>query len=493
MDPRAQAPQAPRAGNLPAVDCPSDGPRSGASEAAGTLVGLGEALVRTVRHFWPQFLPWLDELPDTRFAPLITYDRRFLAWWGLALFLFKLGSRRQADFDLRDLQTHVLTNLNRLAGTRQETLPAEGTLDHFVGHLGAVPFRALADLRAKMMRRLIRMKVLDEERLLGHFVVAADGTGWLKFDRRHCDRCLTQTQGDTTVYLHLLLEAKLVGPTGLALSIGTEFIENEPGKTAVLSDDEQTKQDCELKALDRLAPALKHDFPQLPICLSSDSLYGCGRAIEIAEQNHWAYVFTFKEGRMPAVWDEFQRLLDLAPENRLINEPPNGVRQVYRWVNDLSYEDAAHRVHRFNALECLETKQGVTTRFAWMTSFPIRAGTVVAIATKGGRIRSKIENQGFNVQKNSDFNLEHPYSDHPEKLKAYYYFLQIAHIILQLLEKGSLLRRLGDATAQSVSRLFGSLRNIARRLLESFRYRLFSDAAFDTAAAARVQIRLGVT
>ena len=438
-------------------------------------------------------LPWLDELPDTRSQPLIRYDRRFLAWWGLALFVFKLGSRRQADFDLRDLQTHVLANLNRLAGTRQETLPVEGTLDHFVGHLGDVPFRALADLRAKMVRRLIRMKVLDDERLLGHFVVAADGTGWLKFDRRHCDRCLTQTHGDTTVYLHMLLEAKLVGPTGLALSVGTEFIENLPGSTVVLSDNEQTKQDCELKALDRPAPALKKDFPQLPICLSSDSLYGCGSAIEIAQQNHWAYVFTFKEGRMPAVWDEFQRLLKLTPANRVVLYPPGGAQQCYRWVNDLSYEDSQGRPHTFNALECQETIHGVTTRFAWMTSLPVRADTVVAIATKGGRIRSKIENQGFNIQKNSDFNLEHPYSDNPEKLKAYYYFLQIAHIVLQLLEKGSLLRRLGAATAKSVLRFFGSLRNIARRLLESFRYRLFSDAAFDTAAATNIQIRLAMT
>jgi|GEM_PF-3325812 len=145
-------------------------------------------MVRTVRHFWPDLDLWLGELPDTRFQPLITYDRRFLAWWGLGLFVFKLGSRRQLDFDLRDLDTHLLTNLNRLAGTQQDSLPVGGTLDHFVGHLGldGVPYLALADLRAKLVRRIIRMKALDDERLLGHFVVAVDGTGWLKFDRRHC-------------------------------------------------------------------------------------------------------------------------------------------------------------------------------------------------------------------------------------------------------------------------------------------------------------------
>lgn len=443
--------------------------------------------MKTIRHFWPELSDWFGELPDTRFQPIITYDRRFLAWWGVALFLFKLGSRRQLDYDLRDLETQVLDNLNRLAGTSQDSLPVEGTLDHFVGHVGAPAF---AEVRTQMIRRLMRMKVLDDERLLGHFVVAIDGSGWLTFRTRHCDRCLTQTHGDTTVYLHMILEAKLVGSTGLALSVGTEFIENEPGTPTMLSDDDKTKQDCELKALDRLAPALKRDFPQLPICLSSDSLYGCGRAIEIADRSGWAYVFTFKEGRMPAVWSEFRRLLDLSPANRLVVRLPNGTEQVYRWVNALSYEDSAKRGHTFNALECLETTAGVTTRFAWMTNLPVDARSIVPIATKGGRIRSKIENQGFNIQKNSDFNLEHAFSDNPEKFKAYYYFLQIAHIILQLLEKGSLLRRL---TKKSPSDFFGSLKNIARRLLESFRYPRLSDTAFDVTAAGRIQIRLAVT
>jgi hypothetical protein len=443
--------------------------------------------VKTIRHFWPELSTWLSELPDSRFPPMVIYDRRFLTWWGLCLFMFKLGSKRQLDFDLRDLETEMLNNLNRLAGTRQETLPVDGTLDHFIGHVGADPF---AHVRTRMIRALIRMKALDDERLLGHFVIATDGSGLFKFKTRHCDRCLTQTHGETTVYLHMILEAKLVGPSGLALSVGTEFIENETGHEQVLPDDEKSKQDCELKALDRLAPALKRDFPQTPICLSSDSLYGCGRAIDIAQRYGWRYVFTLKEGRMPAVWAEFRRLLDQAPENTLTVHLPNGADQVYRWVPDLSYEDSARRPHTFHALECRETIQGITTRFAWMTNFQVTKETVVAIATKGGRIRSKIENEGFNIQKNSDFNLEHCFSDDPQKLKAYYYFLQIAHIILQLFEKGSLLRRLA---AKKPTDFFGSLRNIARRLLESFRFCRLSDSAFDPASASSIQIRLATT
>jgi hypothetical protein len=66
---------------------------------------------------------------------LCTYPTRFLAWWGLALYLFQLSARRQLDFELRDGGAAVLANLNRLAETEQVTLPVHDTLDHFLGHV----------------------------------------------------------------------------------------------------------------------------------------------------------------------------------------------------------------------------------------------------------------------------------------------------------------------------------------------------------------------
>ena len=144
-------------------------------------------------------------------------------WWGLLLFCCKLGSRRQLDFDLRDAATQVLANVNRLAGTQQTTLPVHDTLDYFLAHLGPAP---LAVLRTQLVRRLIRMKALDGARLQGPFVIAVDGTGHLHFPHRHCAHCLVQQHATHDVYLHMVEEAKLVGAGGLALSVGTAFIEN---------------------------------------------------------------------------------------------------------------------------------------------------------------------------------------------------------------------------------------------------------------------------
>ena len=62
----------------------------------GTPLIVGRALVQTVRPFFPPLNDWLDHLPDTRVQQACTYPTRFLAWWGLLLYLLQLGSRRRA-------------------------------------------------------------------------------------------------------------------------------------------------------------------------------------------------------------------------------------------------------------------------------------------------------------------------------------------------------------------------------------------------------------
>ncbi len=417
-----------------------------------------------------------------------TYERGFLAWWGINLYLLQLGSRRQLDYELRDAGGQVLANLNRLAGTAQTTLPVHDTLDHFLGH---VPLSGWEWLRTQLVRRLLRMKALDAARLLGRPVLLIDATGLLCFHRRHCPHCLTQRQGQQTLYLHQVLEAKVLGPAGVVISLGSEFIDNADAAAAKGKSAEQVKQDCELKALERLLPRLKKAYPQLPFVLVLDSLYGCGTAFALAEQLGWSYVVTFKEGRTPALWREFQALLPACPENALRREWGDGWVQQFRWVPRLDYQDSEGRRWQVNALECTETTAaGEQPYFAWLTPLPVGRKTVEEIAQKGGRQRWKVENEGFNRQKNSGLNLEHVYSTDPEKWKSYYLLLQIAFVLVQLLERGSLLRRLAAEAGRPVWKLFGSLKNVARRLLDSIRYLEWEEGWFDPRQADKLRIGL---
>jgi hypothetical protein len=160
--------------------------------------------------------------------------------------------------------------------------------------------------------------------------------------------------------------------------------------------------------------------------------------------------------------------------------------QAYHWARQIDYRDGQDRHHSLNMLVCKETKPTrqaeTTTTFKWLTNFIPTAHNVDTLANQGGRLRWKVENEGFNIQKNGGFHLEHPYSQNDTARKVFYYLLQIAYLIFQLIEKGSLFRQ---AFPQGV----GSLRNIASRLLEAWRNLRLSPKAFCTLYSGRYQIR----
>lgn len=83
---------------------------------------------------------------------------------------------------------------------------------------------------------------------------------------------------------------------------------------------------------------------------------------------------------------------------------------------------------------------------------------------KTGRQRWKIENQGFNVQKNHGYFIEHSFSKDYNAMKNHYLLAQIAHIIRQLMENGIEIFRKYKKT----------LKNISFELLEIFRNRILS-------------------
>jgi hypothetical protein len=199
---------------------------------------------------------------------------------------------------------------------------------------------------------------------------------------------------------------------------------------------------------------------------------------------------TFKPGRTPDLWQDFLALLQLLPQNSLPQHLPDGTLRHYQWVNDLSYLDSQGHSHHFDAILLNQRRKDKTTTFAWITDFHVTSTNVTAIAEKGGRVRSKIEKQGFNSQKSPASAGEHAYTLDPDNIKAFYYLLQIAHTFQQLFHIGSLLKHLAQDYHTTPIRLFGSLKNIARRLLESFRYFLLPDDAFDPFQAARCQVRL---
>lgn len=405
---------------------------------------LAEILRKTVHHFLPGLSGRLDALPDPRVLSRITYDQKHLIWCGLSIFLLQLGSRRQTKYE--QSTESFRRNITNLAGTDEKSLAHPDTVNNYLQKL---PSDELAELTGWAVSQLIRAKALDAFRLSGHFLIAVDGTGQLVFEKQHCPRCLHRTtKNGETIWFHPVLEAKLVTGNGFAFSVGTEFIENPSG--------EYDKQDCELKAFYRLAEKLKARFPRLPLCFLLDSLYAGKPVFDIMKINRWKFFITFKEGSMSALYSEAQALLGLSPQNRKIVSDTVGRTRTYRWLTSLPYEE-----HDLKLIVFDEEGGAAAIHFAWLTNFEVSAHTVENLADNGGRYRWKIENEGFNVQKNGGYALEHTFSSDPNASKNYYYLLQFSHLLQQLMTKGSLLK--------NFLKTLGSVRNFARRLSEALR------------------------
>jgi len=421
------------------------------------------------------FPPLFSNVADPRCPNKITYPLASLAFAGVMMFLCRLGARRQIGLLLRNGPS--VEKFHALFGV--DTFPHGDTLNDAFSLLNPDHCQ---DVVSGMTETLIRKKVLYNYRLLDtYFVVAIDGTGTLSFSERHCPYCLTSTHNGKTLYYHNVLEAKLVTYNGFAFSLMTEFIEN-PGENP-------TKQDCELKAFYRLAERLKKHFPRLPILLTMDGLFAGGPTFDLCQRYGWAFMIVLKDHDLPSVNQEFAALWKLQTENRFSwrTGKKAEVKQDFRWVEDISYVDSNSREHTLSVIECLETKPDEkrirkTTKFKWVTNLKVSVKNVTALTNGGGRIRWKVENEGFNAQKNGGYGLEHAYTNNLISAKIFYFLLQIAHMLAQLLNKGSLLAKTFPAS-------FGSAKNLSFRLLEAWRNSRLTKKAIDAILRVRLQIR----
>jgi hypothetical protein len=442
-------------------------------EQAQTL----RAMLGTVKQYFGGFKQLLGGVYDPRNQEMIDYPLETLFFTGVLMYLCHLGARRQIKHKFRE-NSRSQAKIEALFGV--EEVPHGDTLNYGFKNLAVAEVQELV---CGAVAQLIRKKVLYRWRLLGkYYLVVIDGTGVLTFKERHCEHCLTmKLKNGETLYYHPVLEAKLVTSNGFAFSLMTEFIEN--------SDPEATKQDCELKAFYRLAKRLKARFPRLPICLLLDGIYAGGPTFEICDKYGWQYFITLQDDDLVSVQREFEGLHSLVPENTKEVQfgPKKAVKQNYRWVNQIEYIDSRKKEHQVSVLECVEKKRdsdGQLTRskFKWLTNFIVTPIWVEVLANEGARLRWKIENEGFNSQKNGGYELEHAYSEDETAGKVFYLLMQIAHLIFQLMALGSLFRK---AFPKGV----GSLQNIAFRLLEAWRNLRLSSQGFVSLYGGRYQIR----
>ena len=382
-------------------------------------------LVKVIRHYFPGLMTMLKRLDDPRDPRYITYESHVLLMTRILSSIFYISSMRKTSQEFNS--DTVIENVGYLCGTPElSELPYWETINDYLKKLDPSQLQSVV---CRLVRHLIRCRVFEGSRVRGkYWQIILDGTQLESSHKELDPKSMYRTHRKGTPeeyreYYYYVLEAKLVLRGNILVSIMTEFVENE-GR-------EVEKQDCERKACWRLLEKLHEEFPRLPVCLSADSLYACDTFFKECRRYGYHYILRFKEGSIPYVSNEFETLRKV--EENQQKEEREDKTQWTDYVNGIDYEGNIISVLEYRE-EKRDKKGGrEEKRFLFITDLPVTKRNVRATA-ETGRLRWKIENEGFNTQKNYGYCLEHMYSKKYQGMKNHYYLIQIGHMIAQVME-----------------------------------------------------------
>lgn len=365
----------------------------------------------------PELKSLLENLPDWRKHP--QYTVRELAMGVIFIFLFKRGSRNNADNTAR--KGNFSKNVTKVFGCH---IPDTDTSNLLMKYL---PTDTLEKIKQSIVQKLLRDKTFARWRTQrSRYCIAVDGTGLHSFKTEpYPNCCYKESKTGIRTYSSSVMEAKLLCPNGFCISIMTEWIINDPENT------KNNKQDCEQKAFIRLAKNLKSAYPQLAICILGDGLYPNDTIFTICKTNNWDFIFTFKDGNLTTVWEE---ITSQKKDNQATKFEYIGIENSKQTTfSGFCINNIIYKKHTLHVIENkVKNDKNEPCRFVHITNIEINTDNFKEIS-QSGRLRWKIENEGFNDQKNGGYNLSHKYSRKSHHtLCNYYQCMQIAHIINQL-------------------------------------------------------------
>ena len=368
-------------------------------------------LVTIIRQYFQELINQFNGLTDLRNQSYVKYEIKVIFIVRLMGLMCEIKSMQGLT---REINTkEAIENIAKICGLRLDEIPHCDTINNV---FEKVKIEELEKIRKYMINKMIRNKMLERYKIRDkYYHIIVDGTGLATSRKKYNKNCIVKNKTDKNgkeyqEYSTYVLEAKLV-VGDMVFSIGSEFVENE--------EENVSKQDCEMNAFKRLAKKIKKEYPKLKIIIGADALYASKTVMDICKENGWKYIIRFKEGKIPTLYNEFKTIIERENESNKAN---------YEYVTNLDYQEEKVNIIRY-------TDANKKTEFVYITDLPISNKNVEATVGLGRR-RWKIENEGFNVQKNETFDIGHLYSRNQIAIKAHYLMIQIAHILRQLLENG---------------------------------------------------------
>ena len=375
---------------------------------------LLKEVIKITRKYFPNLTTLFSQVTDKRHKSYITYNIRTIITTRLLALICGITTMNEVS---RTFNTEeAIKNLSSICNQHLKETPDWQTIQDVFEELD---INEIEDIRKYMINILIRSKMFDKYRYNGMIQLLIDATGLNSLDYNLNNNCITRTHTKTgkIKYYKYVLEAKIVFGN-IILSIDSEWIEN----TEI--NNENDKQDCETKAFKRIAERIKKNYPKLVFIITGDALYANTPIINICKDNKWKFIFNLKKDRLKNVYETFIDNVNYHNETN---------KQNYYLSRNIEYKE-----NIFHAFKYSEIIDNEVTNFHYISNLNVTNNNIDKIVDMGRR-RWKIENEGFNEQKNGTYNISHLCSRNDNALKIHYIFIQLAHIIRQLLEKGSLL------------------------------------------------------
>ena len=366
-------------------------------------------LRKIIKKYFPDLMSLFSKLTDKRHKSYVTYKMRTIIMSRLFALLCGITTMKGINNEFKTEE--AIKNLSIICNQELKEIPDWQTIQDVIEQLD---YNEIDEIRKYMFKALIRSKMFDRFRYKNCIQLIVDATGLTSLDYNLNGNCLTRTRDGKTKYYKYVLEAKVVFGNML-ISIDSEWIENNK------LNNEKDKQDCEVNAFKRMASRIKKNYPKLKFIVTGDALYANTSMINICKDNKWHYIFNLKKDRLKNVYQEFEDNINY--ENEVSKEN-------YYLSSNIQFKE-----NKVNALRFIEKDK--TTIFNYITDLKVDNNNIEEIVSMGRR-RWKIENEGFNEQKNGTYNISHLCSRFENALKIHYLLIQIAHTIIQLLELGSL-------------------------------------------------------
>jgi hypothetical protein len=387
-------------------------------------MSLVEQFITNVPTLFPDLMTSLEAINDIRTQP--QYSIGQIVFTAITLHILKIDSRNEFNNKRDDIKF----NKNFMRAFKF----SPPHFDTVALVLKVIANEDLEKIKTEMLKILIERKIFYKYKILGEFHnVTVDGTGTLVINKANLkhypNACFKESKNGQRTYFINVVEAKIICRNGLAISIGTEWIENPK--------EEYDKQDCEQKAASRLMDKIRKNFPRLSICLVADGLYPNNTIFTKCKLYGWEYIITLKDGNLKTVQKQIRGCVKtndncLEYEGMgLCDDKQTPMIFYYHWITDLIYDG-----HNLNYVELIRTTHDgeYIDKYAYITSFSPNWKTVKEII-ENGRLRFKIENEGFNTQKNLGYGLSHKFSRTSMNATCNYYtIIQIAHMINQFFE-----------------------------------------------------------